>query len=47
LNAGNPIAHLPRLIEQNIQIAKFVIETTVIVGCWYLIYRRLANTQIK
>ena len=47
LNAGNPIAHLPRLIEQNIQIVKFVIETTVIVGCWYLIYRRLANTQIN
>jgi signal transduction histidine kinase len=47
LNAGNPIVPLPRLIEQNLQIVKFVIETTVIVGCWHLIYRRLANTQIK
>lgn len=44
---GKPIFHLPAFMANNFHTLTLVTEIIMISCCWYIIYRRLANTQIN
>ena len=44
---GKPFIHLPALMANNFHISILITEIIMISCCWYIIYRRLANTQIN